>query len=62
MSQEERLQKVLKAFVDTLNDFAEGRHSPEIHAATIRRLLAEVRELKAAGAGAGPISAVPFVA
>ncbi|SMB89355.1 hypothetical protein [Deinococcus hopiensis] len=62
MSREERLQQVLKTFVDTLNDFAEGRHSPEVHAATIRRLLAEVHALKAAGAGPQAISTVSFVA
>ena len=49
MSKEERLQEILKAFVDTLNDLVEGRHSREVHAATIQRLLAEVRELKAGG-------------
>lgn len=53
MSREERLQEILKAFVDTLNNFAEGRHSPEVHAATIQRLLAEVRELKGMGDSLG---------
>jgi len=48
MSQDERLQELLNAFVDTLNAFAEGRHSREVHAATVARLLAELRELRAA--------------
>lgn len=48
MSKEERLQQILKAFVDTLDQLAEGRRPLEAHAATIQRLLTEVRELKAA--------------
>lgn len=50
MSKEERLREILRAFVDTLNEMAEGQRPREVHAATIQRLLAEVRELKAAGA------------
>ncbi|GBF05703.1 hypothetical protein DAERI_050212 [Deinococcus aerius] len=57
MPKEERLQEILKAFVDTLNSFAEGRHSPEVHAATIGRLLAEVRELKGTGDSLGTVGA-----
>ena len=62
MSKEERLQEILRAFVDSLGSFAEGQLSPEAHAATLRGLLAEVRELRGDGSMSAVQTPVPLSA
>lgn len=45
MTNEQRLLELLEVFEDTLTNFAEGRHTLDFHAATVRQLLQDTRAL-----------------